>query len=223
MWARKYAIASMLLGFLAGTAPTEEVRGTLTKIDAEKKELVVDNRGSGKRGTAMTFVIDKDTPVLFGSTPGNVGDLTVGKRVRISYDVKDGKNVVTAVYPSGLTPAAVARGEDKPGTGTIKTIVLEDKKITVISRIKDGKEMETSYSIPESAKITRSDKKVKLDELKAGERVAVETEKQADKLVVKAIQILPPDPSDIQRVRGALKELDFFLQMLELKQATKKP
>jgi hypothetical protein len=223
MLLRTLAVAIFALGFAVGAAGADEYRGVLIKVDGEKKEIVVDVRNGGRRGTSVTVTVDKDTAVLFGSTPGNLSDLAVGKRVRVSVETRDGKNIATVIYPFGLKPASVTRGEDKPGTGTLRAIAAADKKLTVASRGKDGKETETTYSIPDSAKITRSDKTIKLDELKTGERVTIDTEKKGDQTIVAAVQVLPPDPSDIQKVRGILKEIDFALQLLELRQATKKP
>ena len=102
---------------LTGAASAVEVRGVIAKVDADKKELVLDGNGKD-RGKTFTFPLTDDTRILLGSKAGTAADLAPGKRVRVDFEERDGKRtnvVIHALFlqlkgtegtPTTTTPAA---------------------------------------------------------------------------------------------------------------------
>jgi hypothetical protein len=107
MHASRYSIG---LAALLWAAPVfaDEIRGTLLRLSPEKQEMVVDVRGRGRRITSYTFRLDGDTQVQLGHKPGNLGDLKVGKRVRVLFEVQNGQalaRMITGPAVITLNPA----------------------------------------------------------------------------------------------------------------------
>ena len=100
----------------------------------------------------------------------------------------------------------------------MQRVALTDREIVVIGG--DGKS-ETTFSVPESAKIVKNDKSVKLDDLKEGDKVAVVGEKRDGKRLASTIQVggsgVPAgaDKSRVARLRSILQMVDQFLEMAE--------
>src|SRR5207237_1046162 len=112
--------------------------------------VVLEGRGKGARGTNMTFQIDKDTQITFGQEAGALADLAAGKRVRVTYEVKGGKDVAVRIHSLLGKPAAGAvRVPDDPNAGTLQSIALTDREIVVIRRDQAGTEKETTYQVSE--------------------------------------------------------------------------
>ena len=124
----------------------------------------------------------------------------------------------------GKPVAGVVRSPDDPNAGTLQSIALTDREIVVIRRDQAGTETETTYQVPESAKIVRADKPIKLEELKEGERVAVQAEKRGGKMVAGSVQVVTgavAESSKITRIRGILQMIDQLLEMAEQKRPAK--
>src|SRR5947207_8101975 len=222
---RCLGLSFLTLLALGATAVAAEFRGVITRVDPEKKEVVLEGRGKGARGTSMTFHVDKDTQIVVGQEAGALADLATGKRVRVTYEVKGGKDVATQVHSLFGKPAvAVVRVPDDPNAGTLQSIALTDREIVVIRRDHAGTETETTHQVPESARIMRADKPIKLEDLKEGERVAVKAEKRGGKMVAESIQVVTgaaAEPSKITRLRGILQMIDQLLEMAEQKRPAK--
>ena len=105
---------------LSGAASAVEVRGVIAKIDADKKELILDGKGKDRRKT-FTFPLTDDTRIMLGSKAGTAADLTAGKRVRVDYEERDGKRTNVVIHalslqllkgsestPAPLTPACAS-------------------------------------------------------------------------------------------------------------------
>jgi hypothetical protein len=221
----KHTVAALLLtAAVAAAGAAAEVRGIVSKVDPERKELLIELRGRG-RGTILSFVLGDGSRVLFGQQAGGLGDLAPGQRVRVEYDLRDGRQVVVAVYLNGGRPApapvVVPRGGDNALTGTLQRVALTDREIVVVGRGPGGAPAETTVSVPETAKISRADQAIKLDDLKEGERVAVQVEKRDGKAVAVSVQVLGPEVSRLSRVRGILKTIDEILEMMEQRRGMK--
>ena len=143
-----------------------------------------------------------------------------GRRVRLDYEARDGKLVVTTIIapPGARQVTPPAKTADNAVTGTLQRVALTDREIVVIGG--DGKN-ETTFSVPESAKIVKNDKSVKLDDLKEGDKVAVAGEKRDGKRLASTIQVggsgLPAgnDKPRVARLRSILQMVDQFLEMAE--------
>ena len=221
--------ASLLLGL---TAQAAEVRGIVLKTDSEKNQMTIEGRGLGVRGAVLTFQLDKDTPIQAGRKPVKLSDLTPGRRVRVAYEMRGDRRVALLVTllgaaPSSATPAEAALSSGNAISGILRRVSLTERETVVISPpTNGGEEVETILSVPEDAKITKDQQTIPFDDLKEGEQVLVQAEKVNGKLVAKSIQLGAkattnpnPEPAQnkIEKVRGALKMLDFFLRMMEQK------
>lgn len=95
-------LVAALVFALPTVASGAEVRGVIAEIDLTRKQLVIDARGLGIRGTVMVFMLPDNVPVTHGQNAGKLADLGPGKRVRITYDVRDNKLVVTGIHSIDL-------------------------------------------------------------------------------------------------------------------------
>lgn len=88
----------------------EDIRGTLLRVSPDKQEIAVDVRLRGGRGqtTAITLTIDKDTQILLGRRQVGLADLPVGKRVRVLYEVQNGRQISRSVIgPPVIGPEVI--------------------------------------------------------------------------------------------------------------------
>jgi len=218
-WQRTFSLLVVLV--LGEAAVAAEIRGPIVKIDLDKKELVVDGRLRA-RGTSMTFVIDKDTQILFGQQAGTLADLSPGKRVRVVYELRDGKQVAQTIHAFGSKGDSATRPPDNATTGVLQRIVARDREIVIVSKAgQGGAETETTFALPEGITITRGGKAIQIEELKEGERVAVQVEKKDGKSLVVSVQVLAQEENRITKIRNILKTLDGFLEMMEQRRGDK--
>jgi hypothetical protein len=227
-----YALSLAGVVLVAVAAIGAEVRGVISKVDTDKNEVVVEGRGRGARGMAMTFVLDKDTQILIGRQPGKPGDLHVGKRARVVYEDRGGKPVAVRIT---VPPALLAqtKPQTEPAistnagaiTGTLRRVALTDREIVIVGGSgAGGQAVETTLFVPAQAKISRGDKAISFDDLREGESVAAHAEKRDGVLEAKSIQVgggsLPaPLPTGQQvrgeRVRHILKMVDSYLEEMQ--------
>ncbi len=190
----------------------------------------MDGRGIGVRGTTLVFTLPDQTPVLFGDQPGALSDLEVGRRVRVEYEVSDGRQVVQTIHvlggPRPAAPAVAAppaAGGDAL-TGVLRHVGYSDREVTVVGPGAKGAETETTVAVPESARIVKDGKAATLDDLKEGDAVAVQVEKKAGRPIAASIQVgagapaaAKPDAKMIPKLRLLLKIADQVLQGMENK------
>ena len=230
MTTHHYALALTAGLMLAAAAPAAEVRGVVTRIDPDKKELILDGRGIGVRGAVLVFTLPDQTPVLFGDQPGAVSDLGVGRRVRVEYEVNDGRQVAQVIHVlGGPRPAAAAppvltapAGGDAL-TGVLRRVGYSDSEVTVVGPGPKGAETETTVAVPESARIVKDGKDTTLDDLKEGDSATVQVEKKDGRPVAASIQVGPggaapaekPSSRVIPKLRLLLQIADQVLQGME--------
>jgi hypothetical protein len=98
----RFSVGLMAMLWVA-PAFADEIRGTLLRISPEKQEVVVDVRErGGRRTTSYTLRIDGDTQVMLGRKPGKLADLTVGRRVRVLFEVQNGQAIVRSIIGPGV-------------------------------------------------------------------------------------------------------------------------
>lgn len=218
---------------LAAAAPAAEVRGVVSRVDMDKKELVLEGRGLGVRGAVLVFTLPDQTPVLFGDQPVVLSDLEVGRRVRVQYDVDDGRQIARTIHvlggpkPAG-TPAPIAA---PPATGDALTGVLRhvgysDREVTVIGPSPKGAATETTVAVPESARIVKDGKEATLNDLKEGDTATVRVENKDGRPAAASILVGPggaagqaakPKADVVPKLRLLLKIADQMLQGMENK------
>jgi hypothetical protein len=219
---------SCLLGLaLLGAAPTTEVRGQIAALNLDKKELTIDGRLAA-RGSTLTFALDGDTQVEFGRRAGKLDDLAAGQRVRVLYEVRDGKALAKVVHVLGVRlatprpgPAPAPKADDGAVTGVLRRVALTDREIVVIGPGAKGAETETTIQVPETAKIVKNDKAAALEDLKEGDAARVQVERRDGKLQALSIQVGPGADKAAQksnlipRLRLALQIADQILKLME--------
>lgn len=229
----KSCLLSLITGLLLGlTASAAEIRGVVIKADAAKNQLTIEGRGLGVRGVIVTLQLDQGTQIQINRKPAGVADLSPGRRVRVVYDFQGDQRVALLITLQGgqpsPAPSAVSAADKASGTsGVLRRVSFTEREIVVISPGgKGGEDVEMSLSVPEDAKITKDQKAISFDELKEGDQVLVQAEKRDDKLLARSIQLgasamAKPNPEPgqhgIDRIRKALKLVDFILQTIEQK------
>jgi hypothetical protein len=84
--------AGIFLLAVVGVAIADEVKGKITKVDADKKTITVEDKD--KKAT----VIDAgDAKVKLGKKDGAFGDLKVDQAVTVTFDKKGDKNVASEI------------------------------------------------------------------------------------------------------------------------------
>ena len=76
-------------------APEDWFGGSVTAFDAGTLDAgPAEVKVKDEEGTEKSFWITKDTPVYVDGEDGKAADIKVGDEVELSYEVKDGKNMV---------------------------------------------------------------------------------------------------------------------------------
>src|SRR5262245_55408808 len=106
MFAKQMAwtfLTTLVFGLPASAA---DIRGIITRIDPDKKELVLEGRSRGARGLALSFKVEAETQVLFGQQRGQLRELSPGKRAQVFYELREGRRVATLITVAGPRAAA---------------------------------------------------------------------------------------------------------------------
>jgi cold shock CspA family protein len=220
----RFTLGLLAVLALAGAAAADEVRGVVQRVDTDKKELLIEGRGRGVRGEALTFALAPDVEVLFADSPGGVSDLAPGRVVRVRFVERDGRDVAVTVLVRGKRPAApaVAAGAGDL-TGELRRVSPSDREIVVVGPGPKGPETETTLAVPDDAKILRGDKPLTFDDLKEGQQASVRVEKRDGKPTAASIQVGPGAPAPagpekgrvITRLRRLLQLADQILGQME--------
>ncbi|MHB1422942.1 MAG: hypothetical protein ACYC3I_07070 [Gemmataceae bacterium] len=218
-------------------ACADEARGRILRIDPDKKELRLEAR-LPRRGGVLDLKIDAKTDILIGGQPGKLNDLEAGRRIRVVFEMRDGKpvaQVIRALGPLTLPSLPWGRGKGEGGqpaapkegegvAGTLQRVSSTDREIVVIGRGAKGEEKETTIAVPDETAITRDGKKITLDDLKEGETVTVKSESRKGKATAVSIQVgpaaevkraAPQRRNFIPRLRQVLKLADELLREME--------
>ncbi len=215
---------SLAIGlFLITAASADEARGRIVQIDPDKKELRLETRRP-QRGNVLDLKIDDKTQILIGGQSAKLGDLAAGRRIRVVYEMRDGKATAQVIHSLGLNlgqkePAAPQPEAPKEGeglAGTLQRVSSTDREIVLVRFDAKGAEKETTISVPEATAITRDGKKIGFGDLKEGEMVKVKTESHKGKLTAVSIQIgqaAPDKPAAAPQRRNLNPRLRQALQL----------
>jgi hypothetical protein len=219
MRTKGYTLTLLVTLLLASLAQANEVRGVISKVDLDKKEILLEGRGRGVRGVTLRLELDKDTRVVFGQTPAEPADLTPGKHVHVFYDLRGERSVALLIHTLGSPPARAAKANGEAVTGTLQRVARTDREIVVLGPGKDGPETETIFTVPENTKVTRGERTISLEELKEGEQVAVTGEKRGSRWTATAVQVggkapaANPSGMNAERLGKILEIVGKVLQM----------
>jgi hypothetical protein len=204
---------SILLVFLSNSY-AEEVRGIIVKVDPDKKQLVLEGKNRGFKGIVLHLKIRDDTEIIIGRKPAKLTDLVTGKRARVFFEAQgkdrvairismaDGsalgevlRNLTGGLQSSEPAPPQAIESKKLPSdlssvSGTLQRVARTDREIVVVSPgPSKNSEVETTFLVPENAKISRGQKALQLKDLREGEQVVVTGEKRDGKLTAKAIEV----------------------------------
>ena len=82
----------VLLG-LTNAVMAKEAKGTIEKVTADKKELIIKDAD----GKQLTFVMDDDAKIELGDKAAKLADLKKGEEVTVTYEEKGGKLIASRV------------------------------------------------------------------------------------------------------------------------------
>jgi hypothetical protein len=201
-----------------------EVRGVVSKVDLDKKELLLEGRGKGLRGQFVLIHFTPETRFEAGRQAAQPSDLTPGRRVRVLYESRDGVRQATLVSWLGLfantpPPGPAAALDPNTVAGTLERIALTEREITVVGPAAGGPEpTETTLSVPNDVVIQRDQKPVQLSDLKEGEQATVRFETRDGKRVARVITAgvapAPGTPQRGERIGEIMKLIEGLLQQL---------
>jgi Cu/Ag efflux protein CusF len=215
-----YTLTLLVTLLLAALAQANEIRGVISKVDLDKKEILLEGRGRGGRGLTLRLELDKDTRVVFGQTPGEPADLTPGRHVHVSYEMRGEHTVALLIHALGSRPTPAIQANGDAVTGTLQRVAVTDREIVVVGPGKDGPQTETTFAVPESTKITRGERSVSLEDLKEGEQVAVTGDKHGNRWTATAVKVgggaPPANPAGAkgERLGKILEVVGKVLQMV---------
>lgn len=233
MRAHHLFLATVALLGCTSLAAADQVRGVIVKVDSAAGEITVEARGIGVRGSTLTFTLGKDAQVILGQQAVPLKDVPVGKRVQVTFETRDGKRVAASIHVNNLLGGLMPRDTPAPAaaaapandanalTGKLRRVAYTEREIVVATPGAGDKENYTALPVASDAKITRDDKAIKFDDLKEDETAVVRTEMRNGKKVATAVQVgkvtveKADEPSNITRLRQALKIVDALLEMAE--------
>lgn len=235
----KRSLVLVLLGLLviSSTTLADEVRGRIVRYDPDKKELILQGRGRD-RFMQFRFALDDKTEVLCAGEAGTAADLPASAPARVLFDEEDGKAIARVIrVPRALAsrrpaaPGAPATPAPSPDTvvGALQRISRFDREIVVMS----GSQGETTIAVPKETPIKRDGKEVRLDDLKEGEQVTVQTMRKDSQLTARSIVIGAGGAEEsgsteqvrkdlVPKVRRALQIADMILRQIEEAQKQRK-
>ena len=213
---------------LAGTAPVaaDEMRGVIVRVDLARGELQIEGRGPGRDGLAVTFSLSRDTKVRFGREDGALRELNPGRRVRVTFDVRDKTTRALTVRVLGIRPVRgpekVPASADKDSVvGVLQRVSYAERELVVIGAGPKGAEVETIIAVPRKVRVTQDGKVIPFEELQDGRQAVVRTAKRDGKLLATNIQVGAPVPEEAERgnrlgrLRRLLRIADQVLEMAE--------
>ena len=156
MTTQRYALALMAGLTLAAAAPADVMRGVITHVDLDKKQLDLEGRGRGARNVRVTFALSDKTQVLFADQAGALADLEAGRRVRIEFDGKDyaaeiirviGRRPAEASVPD-VPPVPPVPTDGDGLTGLLRRVGYSDREVVLVGPGANGAETETTVEAP---------------------------------------------------------------------------
>jgi hypothetical protein len=195
--------ATPVIAVFAVRAAAEDVRGVIVKVDPDKKLLVLEGKSKGYKGVVLRLRVPDDTEIVVGRKPAKLADLATGKRARVLFETQGNEQVALRISMvslaslleafSGTPPAETVEAIPSSATsvkGVLRRISFTDREIVIVSP-GPGKnsELETTFFVPDNARITHQQQSVRLTDLREGEAVAVEGENRNGQLTAKSVTV----------------------------------
>ena len=196
-------IVAPIILVLAVRAAAEDVRGVIVKVDPDKKLLVLEGKSKGYKGVVLRLRVPDDTEIVVGRKPAKLADLATGKRARVLFETQGNEQVALRISMVSLASLLEAVSATPPPEtveavqssatsvkGVLRRVSITDREIVIVSPgPAKNSEVETSFLVPDNARITHKRQSVRLTDLREGEPVAVEGENRDGRLVAKSITV----------------------------------
>jgi Cu/Ag efflux protein CusF len=166
----KWFVVVLALALLvAFTAPAfaDVTHGKIKSVAADKKEFVF----TDKDGKDWTFQLTDDARIRISDKDVKLNDLKAGEEVAIVYQ-KQGDKLMASTICTG--DVALCK---------VKSVAADTKELMCTDNA--GKDM--TFQLADNARIRLTDKDLKLNDLKAGDEVAVIYQKQGNKMVAQEV------------------------------------
>ncbi len=86
-------LALVVLFGLTTAVMAKEAKGTIEKVSADKKELIVKDAD----GKELTFIMDEDAKIQLNDKDSKLNELKKGDEVTVTFEEKDGKLIASKV------------------------------------------------------------------------------------------------------------------------------
>jgi hypothetical protein len=238
---------------LSEAVQADEARGTISRIDPDRRQIVVVVNGRGVHHMPMTFHLDENSQITAGKEAAKITDLRTGQRARIYYEMRDGRRMAVGITVRGrlgdidlggalggiLGGAAPSKNGEPPLAsepqdanairGVLQRVAITDREIVTVGPNSKGEgEVETTISVPQSASVTRDGQPIKFEDLKEGQSVTVHADSKNGKIVARDVQLgsAPPRPAataKTDRIEKIRRFLKLVDALLEQKQSGDQP
>jgi hypothetical protein len=227
---------------LAEAARADEARGTISRIDPDRRQIVVVVSGRGVHRLPMTFDLDDNSQITAGNQAAKITDLRTGQRARISYEMHDGHRVAVGISvrgrlgdidlggllggalggpssgKSGEPPLASEPQDANAIRGVLQRVAITDREIVTVGPNSKGEgEIETTISVPPSASVTRDGQPIKFEDLKEGQSVTVHADSRNGRIVAKDVQLgrAPARPAATTARSDRIEKIRHFLKLVD--------
>jgi Cu/Ag efflux protein CusF len=161
------AFALAILVAFAAPSYAQVTHGKIKNVTADKKEFVFTDRD----GKDWTMAVADNARIRLTDKDLKLNDLKAGDDVAIIFEKEGGKLIAHVISTGEITH------------GMVKSVAADKKEFVFTD--KDGKDW--PLTMADNAHVRVSDKDVTLNDLKAGDVVAIIYEKQGTKLMAKEV------------------------------------
>ena len=105
----------------------------------DKKQLVLEGRGLGLRGTVLVFALAPDVQVMCGDQPAAPVDVAVGRRVRVEFEANGDRQIALTIQGLGgpcLVVAPPAMPAWPPNgdalSGVLRHVGYSDREVVLV-------------------------------------------------------------------------------------------
>jgi len=232
------------LVLLTGNVRPDEARGTISRIDPDRRQIVVLVSGRGVHRLPMTFYLDDNSQITAGNQAATISDLRTGQRARIYYEMREGHRVATGITvhallgklgdidlggalggvlggaapgKNGEPPLATEPQDANAIRGVLQRVAITDREIVTVGPNSKGEgEVETTIRVPQSASVTRDGQPIKFEDLKEGQSVIVHADSRNGKIVARDVQLGSAPPRQGAAARSdRVEKIRRFLKLVD--------
>jgi Cu/Ag efflux protein CusF len=174
-WLLVVLALALVVAWTTPAVAAEPAKGKLKNVSADKNEFTLTDANNKD----WTFQLAEGARIFTADKEGKLSDLKTGDNVSLIYDKKGDRMMATAV----LLNAGATRDSDV-AVGTVKSLTADKDQIVVT----DPAGKDWTFHTSAGSRIRVNDKDSKLNDLKAGDHVALIYDRKGDQLMVRAIE-----------------------------------